>query len=99
MAFWRAVPLGMSVSVKVQPAARRAGILGTVPDTTGTRLKIAVAEPPEDGRANWAACAALAACLDVPPSAVTVLQGAGTRQKTLLVSGDATALATRLAAL
>ncbi len=66
MAFWRAVPLGVSVAVKVQPAARRAGILGTVPDAAGTRLKIAVTEPAEDGRANRAACAALAAGLDVP---------------------------------
>jgi len=99
MGFYRPGAGGVSVAVKVQPGARRPGLLGRVPDVAGVRLKIAVAEPPEDGRANSAVCAALAAPLDVPKAAVSVLHGADSRQKTLHVAGDATALTARLAAL
>jgi uncharacterized protein YggU (UPF0235/DUF167 family) len=74
-------------------------VLGRVPAITGTRLKIAVAEPPEDGRANRAVCAALAEALHIPPSDVSVLHGATSRQKTLLVAGDPAALTEKLAAL
>ncbi|GGG19606.1 hypothetical protein GCM10010964_04780 [Caldovatus sediminis] len=56
-------------------------------------------EPPEDGRANRAACAAIAEALGVAPSAVTVVQGASAREKTLHVAGDPRALAERLGAL
>jgi uncharacterized protein (TIGR00251 family) len=99
MQCWRQGADGLSVAVKVHPGARRPGVLGQVPDVAGTRLKIAVAEPPEDGRANRAVCAALAHALDVPAATVIVLHGAGSRQKTLLVQGDSATLAARLAAL
>ena len=99
MQSWRLGADGVTVAVKVQPGARRPGILGQVPDMAGLRLKIAVAEPPEDGRANRAVCATLAGALAVPASDVSVLHGAGSRQKTLHVAGDAAALAARLAAL
>lgn len=89
----------MRVAVKVQPGARRAGVLGCVPDVQGTRLKIAVAEPPEDGRANRAVCAALAAALGVPVAKVAVVHGTSSRQKTLHVAGDTAALCARLAIL
>lgn len=97
--FWRPAADGLAVAVKVQPRARRPGLHGTVPDTDGDRLAIAVREPAEDGRANRAACATLAAALDVPASAVAVTAGATARRKTLRVSGDPTLLAARLAAL
>ncbi len=99
MGFFRGVTGGVMVAVKVHPGARRAGLLGRVPDVAGERLKIAVAEPPEDGRANRAVCALLAAALDVPARDVDVAQGAASRLKTLRVSGDATSLAARLASL
>jgi uncharacterized protein YggU (UPF0235/DUF167 family) len=99
MGFHRPDVGGVSVAVKVQPGARRPGLLGRVADGAGTRLKIAVAEPPEDGRANTAVCAALAGALHVPKSAVSVRHGAGSRQKTLFVAGDAAVLTARLAAL
>jgi uncharacterized protein (TIGR00251 family) len=97
--FWRAAPDGVAVAVKVQPRARRPGLHGAVPDTEGERLSIAVREPPEDGRANRAVCAALAQALGVPASAVTVAAGAAARRKTLRVTGDPAALIARLAAL
>ena len=98
-AFWRSTPLGVNVAVKVQPRARRPGVQGTAPTADGPRLCIAVSEPPEDGRANRAACAALAGALDVAPSAVSVTAGAGAREKLLFVSGDPAVLGPRLAAL
>lgn len=100
LAFWRPHPGGVAVAVRVQPRARRAGMGGAVPDAAGApRLRVAVTEPPEDGRATRAACAALAAALGMPARAVTVLHGAGSREKLLLVAGDVDALAARLGAL
>lgn len=97
--FWRIAGGGVAVAVKVQPRARRPGLHGMVPDTDGERLAIAVREPAEDGRANKAACAALAEAIGVPPSSVEVTAGATARRKTLRVSGDTAAIAARLAAL
>jgi len=82
--------------IKVQPKARRPGVGGTAPSAEGERLRIAVSEPAEDGRANRAACAALAEALGVAASAVTVAAGAATREKRLQVSGDPASLAVRL---
>jgi len=97
--FWRVVGDAVAVAVKVRPRARRPGLQGRVPDADGERLAIAVREPAEDGRANQAACAALAASVGVPPSQVEVAAGAASRRKTLRISGDAAAIAARLAAL
>jgi uncharacterized protein len=85
--------------VKVTPRARRPGLGGIVADAGGVRLAIGVSEPPEDGRANRAACAALARALGLPVSAVSVCAGAGSRRKTLHVAGDPALLAAKLAAL
>jgi uncharacterized protein (TIGR00251 family) len=97
--FWRVVGDAITVAVKVQPRARHAGLHGCVPDVAGERLAIGVREPAEDGRANRAACAALAAAVGVPSSQVDVAAGGTSRRKTLRISGDAVAIATRLAAL
>jgi uncharacterized protein YggU (UPF0235/DUF167 family) len=101
MAFFRSGPgpLCVSIAVRVQPGARRVGVLGQVADVAGTRLKIAVREKPEHGSANHAVCAAMAEALAVPASAVSVLHGATSRQKTLMVSGDVAVLSARLEAL
>lgn len=97
--FWRSLPDGVSVAVKVQPQARRPAAGGLVLGMNGSRLRIVVTEVPEDGRANRAACAALARALGVAPSAVAVTAGAGSREKTLRVTGEPAALAARLGGL
>jgi uncharacterized protein len=97
--FWRELPDGVAVAVKVQPKSRRPGVQGTAPSAGGERLRIGVSEPAEDGRANRAACTVLAAALEVAPSAVSVSIGTTSREKTLRVTGDAAALRTRLDAL
>ena len=97
--FWRLVGDAVAVAVRVQPRARQPGLHGSVPDMAGERLAIGVRQPAEDGRANRAACAALAAAGGVSPSQVEVAAGGASRRKTLRVSGDVVAIATRLAAL
>jgi len=97
--FWHEGQGGVMVAVKVQPKSRRPGVHGRVPDVAGERLRIGVAEAAEDGRANRAACETLARALGVPASAVSVAQGATSRQKTLRAEGDPAALARALAAL
>ncbi|BDG70835.1 DUF167 domain-containing protein [Roseomonas fluvialis] len=99
MAFWRADASGVTVRVKVQPKARRPGLGGLKAAADGPRLSLAVTEAPEDGRANRAACATLAAALGVAASAVEVAHGATSREKTLHVAGDAGLLGPRLEAL
>ena len=96
---WRAVEGGIELSVKAQPRARRSGLQGLVEGSDGPRLRVSVNEAPEDGRANRAVCALVAAALEVPSSRVAVTQGATSREKTLLVAGDATLLTAKLAAI
>ena len=98
-AWWRPGGGGVTLRVKVQPRARRPGLQGLAPGADGPRLRIAVAEAPEDGRANRALCAALAEALGLAPSALRVVQGAAAREKTVSIAGDPEALAAKLEAL
>jgi len=97
--FWRALADGVLVAVKVQPKSRRPGLHGTAPAGDGERLRIGVTEAAEGGRANRAACAALAEAIGVPPSSIRLAVGATSREKTLLVAGDPAELGAKLAAL
>lgn len=94
--WWRSGPEGIALRVKVQPRARRPGIGGLAPGVDGPRLRLAITEPAEDGRANRAACTLLATALGLPAAAVSLLQGAAAREKLVQVSGDAEALAARM---
>ena len=80
--------------MKAQPKARRPGIGGLSPD--GAALRVAVTAAAEDGRANAAVIAAIAAALHVPASAVALAHGAAGRQKTLRIVGDPAGLAEKL---
>lgn len=62
------------------------------------RLKIRVAAPPAEGRANQALIAFLAAELAVPQRDVVIAQGESGKQKTVVVSGVDAARLARLAA-
>ncbi|MGG5889836.1 DUF167 domain-containing protein [Falsiroseomonas sp. HC035] len=87
---WRLRAEGVDLAVKVQPRARRPSLGGLAPG--GGALRVAVAEAPEDGRANRAVCEAVARALNLSNSAVAVLHGGGSRQKTLRIVGDPAAL-------
>jgi len=97
--FWRRLPDGVAVAVKVQPKSRRPGLQGAVPAADGERLRIGVTAAAEGGRANRAACAMLADALGLAPSAVRLVLGATSREKTLRVAGDPATLGRKLAAL
>ena len=97
--FWRPLPDGVSLTVKVQPKSRRPGIQGRSNSSRGPCLRIGVNEAAEDGRANRAACTVLAEALDMPASAVTVTLGQTSRDKVFHVAGDASLLKTRLESL
>ena len=71
------------VRVKVVPGSRRTQIAGPL----GDRLKVKVAAPPEDGRANTAVCETLAEALGVSTRSVTVIAGHTSPEKTLRVDG------------
>jgi len=97
--FWRAEAGALLVRVKMQPKARRPGLQAPPPSADGRRLRVAVGEAPEDGRAHRAVCASLAAALGVPMSAVAIAQGAAAREKTLRVLGELAALVPGIEAL
>lgn len=88
---------GVVARVRVTPRAGRDRVLGSVVDATGAvALKVAVAAPPEDGRANAALVALLARDWRVPKSRVHVVGGATARGKLVRVEGDPRALLARL---
>ena len=91
---WRLRPDGLDLAVKAQPRAKRPALGGLSPD--GAALRVAVAEVPEDGRANRAVCLAVAKALGLANSSVEVLHGAGARQKTLRIAGNPAELVPKL---
>lgn len=97
--FWRALPDGVSLTVKIQPKSRRPGVQGRAISAHGPCLRIGVSEAPEDGRANCAAFAVLAEALDVPASAIAVTLGQNSRDKILHVTGDVSVLTKHLEAM
>jgi len=92
-----AEPGGRAVrlAVRVQPGARRAGAVGL----WNGKLKLAVAAPPEDGRANRAAQELLAELFGLRPSSVELLQGHSSRSKVFRLELPLAAARARLEAL
>ena len=89
---WCAVgPGGVTLHLHVQPGAARTGVAGV----HGDALKVRLAAPPVDGKANAALLEFLAHCFGVPRSAVTLVGGAGSRRKRVSVSGASVADALR----
>jgi uncharacterized protein (TIGR00251 family) len=76
---------GILVSVRVQPGARKTGVVG---EHSGS-LKLAVTAPPEDGRANAAVVELIRDLLGVKRSQVELHSGATGRYKKVLVRGVA----------
>ena len=70
------------LQVRVQPGAKRSGVVGR----HGDRLKLAVQAPPVDGKANEAVCALVAGLLGLPLRAVVVSAGQSARDKPLSIA-------------
>jgi uncharacterized protein (TIGR00251 family) len=76
-------PDGVALALYVQPRASRTRIVGL----HDGRLKVALAAPPVDGKANKALTVFLAGLLGVSRSSLRLLSGESGRRKTLLVEG------------
>lgn len=68
--------------VRVQPRASRNDVAG---EYNGA-LKLRITAPPVEGRANEECRRFLARLLDIPPSAIEIIRGGSSRDKTVRVS-------------
>ena len=92
-----APPPAVKVAIRVKPGSARARVGGSYGDAGA--LVVAVTERAVDGRATAAALRAVAAALGLRRSAVTLLTGATSRDKVLVVADPPADLAARLDAL
>ena len=76
---------GCTLSVRIQPGAKKSAILGLYGEGDQAALKIAVQAPPIEGRANEALIAFLARQCDLPKSRVEILTGLSSRSKSVLL--------------
>jgi uncharacterized protein len=76
---------GWTIAVHVQPGAKRSAVAGV----HGERLKLRVAAPPIEGRANAAVIAFIAERLGVPRGQVSVARGERSRDKLISVATPA----------
>jgi uncharacterized protein (TIGR00251 family) len=74
---------GVSFEVRVSPSASRSTILGE----HDTALKVSLAAPPVDGKANAELIKLLSKALGVPKRAVEILHGEQSKNKTVRVLG------------
>ena len=72
-----------SLSLHVQPGARKSGIAGL----HGDALKVKIAAPAVDNKANAALIAFLSEALAVPKSAIALRRGTTSRRKVVEISG------------
>lgn len=74
---------GVVIAVKVQPGAKRSAITGVHADA----LKIAVAAPPVDGKANAELIKFLSEALGVKRGQIQIIRGEKAKQKQVLLTG------------
>jgi len=77
-----AVPGGTRLRLRVKPGAKTTAVVGA----HGGALKIAVAAPPEKGKANRAVVTLLATTLGLPASSVTITAGETSQDKVALIA-------------
>ena len=79
---WSVTPQGVLLRVHLQPRAAHDRVVGL----HGEALKVALTAPPVENAANAALLAFLAALLQVPRASVSLMSGAKSREKRVLVS-------------
>ena len=72
---------GIVINVRVQPGAKRSKIVGL----HGSSLKIAIAAPPVDGKANATLIEFLCDSFDLHKSQVEIIRGQTSRDKVVLI--------------
>ena len=73
---------GVAIRIHVQPGARRTEVVGL----HGDCLKLRLASPPVDGKANACLIEFLARRLRVKRNQLTIKRGMGSRRKTVFVA-------------
>ena len=73
----------LTLKLHVLPAARKTEMAGRYGESA---LRLRIAAPASDGRANQACVRFLAKTLEVPPSAVTILRGQTSRDKVVRIA-------------
>ncbi len=81
--FWAPTDDGIVVSVRVVPGARRSALAGA----EGGRLRIRLAAPPVEGRANEELLRFVAARFGVRRRQVALVRGERSREKAVAVAG------------
>jgi uncharacterized protein len=77
---------GTLLSLRVSPGAKHTSLEGPYGDSA---IKLKVAAPPVDGKANAEIVRYPAELLAVPRSGVAIVRGASSRDKTVLIRGQA----------
>ena len=77
------------LALHVQPGAARTEVTGVHGEGREARLRIRLAAPPVDGKANAELLRFLAEAFDVPLRNVTLVRGEASRQKTIRVDAPA----------
>ncbi len=80
----RRTAAGWALALHVQPGAKRSAAAGV----HGERLKLRIAAPAVDGRANDALVAFVAERLGVPRARIAVARGERSRDKLLVITGE-----------
>ena len=84
----------MTVAVKAVPRSRSTRAVGV----QAGALRVQIAAPPHEGRANGALCAYLAGAAGVRPPAARIRRGSGGARKLVEIDGDPERIAARLLA-
>lgn len=74
---------GLTIQIHAQPGAKRTEVAGLYGDC----LKLRLASPPVDGKANECLIKFLAVRLGVKRGQVTITRGTSSRRKTVFVAG------------
>ena len=80
--WYRKTPDGWLLTLHIQPGAKKSEVVGL----HGDALKVRVASPPVDGKANEALVAFIADRFGLPKRAVQLVKGETSRAKTVLVA-------------
>ena len=81
--WWRGVDAGIEISVRVVPGAKKSAVADVTPDY----VRIRVAAPAVEGKANSELIRFVAEWCDVRTSAVEIVSGDTTRTKRVRVTG------------
>jgi uncharacterized protein (TIGR00251 family) len=91
---------GLLVRVRVTPRSQRDQLAGVYHAADGsTALRVRVRAIPEDGKGNKAVIETIAAAFGVAKSTITIRSGETSRNKILLIAGNAAQLQARIARL